>query len=141
MVRLFIFIMPYVITTVSLGCHAESFYAPNKEYGRARGWKRDHRFLHGHAHTQVTKSLLIIMVQHIESLHARDEIKLIKYATHFRGRHAPTPNTPTPLTTVFRRAREAFDARPAHGDCGGSAVRVRGVCGLGGRVLDGWMDV
>ena len=26
-------------------------------------------------------------------------------------------------STVFPWAREAFDARPAHGDCGGSAVR------------------
>ena len=37
--------------------------------------------LHGQAHTQVANSLLIIMVQHIQSLHARDEVKLINITT------------------------------------------------------------
>ena len=32
------------------------------------------------------------MVQHIQSPHARDEIKWIKYATYFRDGHAPAPN-------------------------------------------------
>ena len=48
------------------------------------------------------------MVQHIQSLHARDETQLISYAIHFRDGHAPTRNTPLhflPLGT-----REAFNA-------------------------------
>jgi hypothetical protein len=38
------------------------------------------------------QTFLSITVQHIQSPHARDEIKLIKYATCFRDVHAPTPN-------------------------------------------------
>ena len=50
------------------------------------------RIQHGHAQIHVTNTCLSIIVQHIQSPHARDEIKLIKYATHFRDGHAPTPN-------------------------------------------------
>ena len=89
---------------------------------------------HGHAHTQVTKSLLIIIVQHIQSLHARDEIKLIKYATHVRDGHAPTPNYTNHHSTVV----PAPTARPAHDDYEGSAVGGRVVCGRAGRWMGGW---
>ena len=65
--------------------------------------------LHGHAHTPVANSLLIIMVQHIQSLHARDEIKLITYATYFRDGHAPPPRIHH--ATVFPWARKAFNAK------------------------------
>ena len=86
---------------------------------------------HGHAHTQVTKISLIIIVQHIQSPHARDEIKLIKYATHFRDghAHAPTPNYTNHHSTVV----PAPTARPAHDDYEGSAVGGRVVCGRAGR--------
>jgi hypothetical protein len=60
-----------------------------------RGSKRDFFYgliQHGHAYTQVATSFLSIMVQHIQSPHARDEIKLITYATYFRDGHAPAPN-------------------------------------------------
>ena len=70
---------------------------------------------HRHTHTQVTKSLLIIIVQHIHSPHARDETKLIKYATHVQDGHAPTPNYTNHHSTVV----PAPIARPAHDDYGG----------------------
>ena len=91
---------------------------------------------HGHAHTHVANTFLSIMVQHIQSPHARDEIKLIKYATHFRDGHAPTPNYTNHHSTVV----PAPIARPAHDDYGGSAVGGRVVCALraGGQV-DGWV--
>ena len=43
-------------------------------------------------HIHRWQTFLSIMVQHIQSPHARDEIKLIKYATYFRDGHAPAPN-------------------------------------------------
>ena len=58
------------------------------------------RIQHGHAHTHVANTFLSIMVQHVQSPHARDEIKLIKYATHFRDGHAPTPNYTNDHSTV-----------------------------------------
>ena len=60
--------------------------------------------------------MLIIIVQHIQSPHAREKIKLIKYATHFRDGHAPTPNYTNHHSTVV----PAPIARPAHDDYGGS---------------------
>ena len=91
---------------------------------------------HGHAHTHVANTFLSIMVQHIQSPHARDEIKLIKYATHFRDGHAPTPNYTNHHSTVV----PAPIARPAaaHDEYGGSAVGGRVVCERGGQV-DGWV--
>ena len=43
------------------------------------------------------------MVQHIQSPHARDEIKLNKYVTHFLDGdgHAPTPNYTTMTTPLL----------------------------------------
>ena len=89
---------------------------------------------HRHAHTHVAKSLLIIIVQLIQSPHARDKTKLIKYATHFRDGHAPTPNYTNHHSTVV----PAPIARPAHDDYGGSAVGGRVVCGRAGRWMGGW---